>query len=247
MIIQKFITIFLILLINVLQSNAQKATAKFNFDEKNGDIVIKENSFTIPTLNNEVFYETIFNFPESITDEQIYRGAKKLFENFALKPSIGITLFRIFELRGQINQITYEDKDEKIVSGYLGFISEKEKGNRDKLLRSGDIITCKTTFLIKNQKLKIFIEDVEFYNTNAARQAVGTALSGPVFGQLTGFSHGSFNEMLQVRLNKVHENYQITFNEGLSGYSTDYYIRKLPEALKKSILEIIEAGSKYTF
>lgn len=225
----------------------QKQIVKFNFDEKNGEIVNKYNSFSIPTLDNSVFYETIIEVPDQYQEEEIFRACKKLYLNFATKPSIGTTIFKLFELRGKINEIDYEDKDEKIVSGYVGFITPKEKANKDRLLTSGDIITCKLTFLIKNQRIKIFIEDVEFYYKSTARQIAAELIGGVAFGVLASYSRGSFNEMLADRLNKDHSNYQVSFIQGMQGYSIDYYIKKLPDALKSSIIQILSTPTRYSF
>lgn len=223
---------------------SQKTYIKFGFDEKNGDVVTKENAVFLPFDGKHIVYDTVFQFSSSYTSRDILKGIKKMFASFAKTPALGISAFEIVELRGYANKIIYEDLDDGIITGYLAFITPKEKG-RPKLVSFGDLIVCKTTFLVKDNRVKIFIEDVEFYYGNLGRRILGETLGGTAVGLLASLTFDSFNQMMEARMKISTNDYQIPYNEGVAAYSTDYYIRKLPEALKEMINSEIIAKSKY--
>ena len=223
---------------------AQKTYVKFGFDEKNGDIVIKENAVFLPYDGKAVVYDTTISFASSYTTKDILKGVKKMFASFTKTPALGISAFEIIELRGYANKIIYEDLEDGLITGYLAFITPKEKG-RPKLVSFGDLVVCKATFLVKDNRLKLYIEDVEFYYGNLGRRILGESIGGAAVGVLASLTYDSFNQMIDARMKIATNDYQIPYNEGVAAYSVDYYIRKLPEALKEMIHTEISIKSKY--
>ena len=222
----------------------QKSYVKFGFDEKNGDIVIKENAVFLPYDGKAVVYDTTLSFTSSHSTKDVLKGIKKMFASFTKTPALGISAFEVIELRGYANKIIYEDLEDGVITGYLAFITPKEKG-RPKLVSFGYLIICKTTFVVKDNRVRIFIEDIEFYYGNMGRRILGETLGGSAVGLLASLTFDSFNQMMDTRMKITTNDYQIPYNQGVAAYSTDYYIRKLPEALKEMINTEIVAKSKY--
>ncbi len=241
---KRYLIISISILLFLTTAVGQKVYVKFGFDEKNGDIVIKENAVFLPYDGKAVVYDTTLSFTSSYSTKDVLKGIKKMFASFTKTPALGISAFEIIELRGYANKIIYEDLEDGVITGYLAFVTPKEKG-RPKLVSFGDLVVCKATFLVKDNKLKLYIEDVEFYYGNLGRRILGESLGGSAVGVLASLTYDSFNQMMDARMKITTNDYQIPYNEGVAAYSVDYYIRKLPEALKEMINAEIAAKSKY--
>ncbi len=181
--------------------------------------------FTCPLESGKVVYSNIIEFDSTYSEELIYKNLKKSLPELFLKPQIEVK--NIFEARGIDKQILSEDFESKTITATIIY---KTLEIPDLKEIKGDIIVfTNATFIVKGNRMKIVLKDVEGYFTNAG------------LGALLGSSMSLLNLNLDALL-KLKENNEVPLNryEGKRTYTIDFYTKHIPDVIKLKVINSIK-------
>jgi hypothetical protein len=189
--------------------------------------------FNLPiSSDRKIVYQNVYEFNEKTKSSEIYSCIKPSLAEFYNRASIGLndrnSLFKEYS----DNPVIYEDKESGKISLQLSFRSVKHD-NEPESIKDGLIIYCKADFIIRENKLKMIIKNINFYF-----QSTGVAI---LIGRENSLLKGEFDNFKD----KLNESGFLTPSEYLFKriFTVDFKIRKLFEEVQARIKNCLDEAN----
>jgi hypothetical protein len=140
------------------------------------NFVYYKKALEVPLTDDRIVYSKIAEFDSSNNADKIYHQIKPAISKFFVSPGVG-NQYNMFQFQNIKDQVISEDKENRTIFAHLIF-----KPLRGSLpansIKEDMVIVCKGRFIVRNNKLKVVISDINiYYNSTAAAILVGTAYS----------------------------------------------------------------------
>jgi len=174
--------------------------------------------FKCPSEGSSIVYSTVLTFDSTYSTREIFGSIKPVASTLFMRPSVGVK--SIFELSNISNQIISEDVESKSVVAHLIFKTEEgPDGEPD--IKAGMVVVAKGTFIVKENRMKVIISDIEYYNTSTG----------------LGVLFGAQNSLIKTRIDDLvlkAENKEVILNGyiGRRLFTVDLHIKLLPLYIK---------------